>query len=100
MEKENVKITVVKEGYRSLAKETKNLAHGGRVLLFTSETRAGDDAQAALTFEGMQVTRRNLPEKLSEGSKNRRAAAQIAATAVFLLCFWGLRNAYNTSLNT
>ena len=66
MEKENVKITVVKEGYRSLAKETKNLAHGGRVLLFTSETRAGDDAQAALTFEGMQVTRRNLPEKLSE----------------------------------
>ncbi len=31
-----------------------------------------------------------LPEKLSEGSKKRRAAAQIAATAVFLLCFWGL----------
>ena len=66
MEKENVKITVVKEGYRSLAKETKSLAHGGRVLLFTEEGRAGEDALAALTFEGMQVTRRKLPEKLSD----------------------------------
>ena len=81
MEKENVKLTVVKEGYRSLARETKSLAHGGRVLLFTTETRAGDDAQAALTFEGMQVCRRNLPENLSDDlfSELQRAPEGIMA---------------------
>ena len=66
MEKGSVKIAIVKEGFRSLAREVKDLSHGGRVLLFTEEGRSGEDAQAALTFEGMQVTRRNVPEKLSD----------------------------------
>ncbi len=63
MEKENVKISVIREGYRSLAKEVREASHGGRVLLYTEEGMAGDDAAAAISFEGMAVTRRNIPEK-------------------------------------
>ena len=66
MEKESVRVTVIKEGVRSLAKEVKDLSHGGRVLLFTEEGRVGEDAQAALTFEGMQVTKRMIPKTLSD----------------------------------
>lgn len=58
MEKENVRISVVREGVRSLAKEVKEASHGGRVLLFTEEGTAGEDAAAALTFEGLQVTKK------------------------------------------
>ena len=65
MEK-GVKVTVVKEGMRSLAREVKDLAHGGRVFLFAEEGRTGEDAQAALTFEGMQVIKRALPETISD----------------------------------
>ena len=63
MDKENVKISVVREGYKSLAKEAREASHGGRVMLFTEEGIVGDDAAAALTFEGMAVNRRNIPEK-------------------------------------
>ncbi len=66
MGKDNVKITIVHEGYKSLAKEVKEASHGGRVLLYTEEGLAGDDAMAALTFEGMRVTRRDIPEQGSE----------------------------------
>lgn len=66
MERESVKVTVVKEGVRSLAKEVKELSHGGRVLLFAGEDRASEDAQAALTFEGMQVTKRVIPKTVSD----------------------------------
>ena len=63
MENENVKITVIREGYKSLAKEVREASHGGRVLLFTEEGVAGEDAAAAMTFEGLRLVRRNVPSK-------------------------------------
>ena len=66
MNRENVRVTIVREGYKSFAKEVKELSHGGRVLLFTEEGLSGDDACAALSFEGMRVTRRDIPEKCAE----------------------------------
>ena len=67
MSRENVKVTIVREGMRSFSKQVKESAHGGRVLLFTEEGPMGEDALAALTFEGIRAVRRTIPEKCSQG---------------------------------
>ena len=82
MGKQNVKITIVHEGYKALAKEVREASHGGRVLLYAEEGLAGDDAQAALTFEGMRITRRDVPEKGSEELYAERGKAPEGIMAV------------------
>ena len=64
--RENVKVSICREGISSFAKEVKEASHGGKVLLFTEEGLTGDDAVAALSFEGLKVVRRNIPEHCSE----------------------------------
>ena len=49
----------LQEGYDSFAKEVKANAHGGKVLLFTEEGRSGEDARAALAFEGLPIVKRD-----------------------------------------
>ncbi len=63
MEKGNVKITIINEGIRSLVQQVKQISHGGRVLFFTEQGRQAEDARAALTFEGMQILTKEVPEK-------------------------------------
>lgn len=45
------------EGFKSLAKEVKKRARGGKILLFAREDREGEDAVAALASEGFSVVR-------------------------------------------
>ena len=66
MEKGNVKITIVNDGVRSLVRQVKELSHGGRVLFFTEEGRQGEDVRAALTFEGMRIVQKEVPEMPSD----------------------------------
>lgn len=51
------------EGYRGFAEEVKQASHGGRVLLFRREDRAGKEASAALTALGLTVTTELSDEK-------------------------------------
>ncbi|MBP5405453.1 MAG: hypothetical protein J6Y74_05905 [Clostridia bacterium] len=48
------------EGFKSLAKEIKKRARGGKVLLFAREDREGEDAVAALALEGFSVLRKEV----------------------------------------
>ena len=63
---EKIQITVLQEGYSSFAKNVKACSHGGKVLLFAEEDRCGEDAQAALAFEGLQIVKRDLSRRIEE----------------------------------
>ena len=65
--RDNVKIAICRERIGAFAKEVKEAAHGGRVLLFTEEGLTGDDAVAALSFEGLKVLRRDIPARCPDG---------------------------------
>lgn len=46
---------LVCEGFKSLGKETKKAAGGGKLILFANEGRDADDAAAALALEGFNI---------------------------------------------
>jgi len=63
MRSEKTEITLVEKGVGECAEIIRKEAHGGRVLLFTEEGRAGEDATSALARAGLAVTRRDVSIK-------------------------------------
>jgi len=59
---DRIRIATTEDGFRRLAEEVKETAHGGKVLLFAKEDRAGKEAATALTTAGVPVIKQSLEE--------------------------------------